>query len=263
MGRIIRKNVRTRQIHCVFPGFSPWWESVHSDFFPVCWAQLFYAPLLPGRQHREPDMKVSHLSVVTLDYSVSDESGDVLDSTEGREPLVYLHGAGFLVPGLEKALYDRDIGDSFELDVAAAEAYGEYEDDLVQSVPGELFDGMEVAEGDTFVADTDDGHRPVTVVEVTEEFVKVDANHPLAGVNLHFSVAVRDVRAATAEEIAHGHVHGADDHHHGHEGCCGGHGHDHDHGDDHECCGGKGHDHDHDHAEKAEGCCGGGGCGRH
>jgi FKBP-type peptidyl-prolyl cis-trans isomerase SlyD len=210
-------------------------------------------------------MNVSHLSVVTLDYTVSDESGDVLDSTEGREPLVYLHGAGFLVPGLEKALYDREVGDSFELDVDAAEAYGEYEEDLVQSVPGELFDGMEVAEGDTFVADTDDGHRPVTVVEVTEEFVKVDANHPLAGVNLHFSVTVRDVRAATAEEIAHGHVHGADDHHHDHEGCCGGHGHhhDHDHGDDHECCGGHGHDHDHDHAEKAEGCCGGGGCGRH
>ncbi len=201
-------------------------------------------------------MKVSHLSVVTLDYTVFDESGDVLDTTEGREPLVYLHGAGFLVPGLEKALYDRSIGDSFELDVNAADAYGEYDEDLVQSVPGELFDGMEVSEGDTFVADTDDGHRPVTVVEVSEEFVKVDANHPLAGVNLRFSVAVRDVRAATAEEIAHGHVHGQDDHHHGHEGCCGGHGHD----DDHECCGGHGHHHHEE--EKAEGCCGGGGCGR-
>ena len=202
-------------------------------------------------------MKVSHLSVVTLDYSVSDESGDVLDSTEGREPLVYLHGAGFLVPGLEKALYDRTVGDSFELDVSAADAYGDYDEALVQDVPGELFDGMEVAEGDTFVADTDDGHRPVTVVEVNEEFVKVDANHPLAGVNLHFAVTVRDVRAATAEEIAHDHVHGGG-------GCCGGHGHDHGddheccggkgHGDDHECCGGKGHDDDHE-------CCGGKGHG--
>ncbi|MGL4753916.1 MAG: peptidylprolyl isomerase [Aeromonadaceae bacterium] len=203
-------------------------------------------------------MKVSHLSVVTLDYTVSDESGDVLDSTEGREPLVYLHGAGFLVPGLEKALYDRAAGDSFELNVDAADAYGEYDEDLVQKVPGELFDGMEVAEGDTFVADTDDGHRPVTVVEVAEDFVKVDANHPLAGVNLHFNVTVRDVRAATAEEIAHGHVHGQGGHHHEHEGCCGGHGHDH--GDDHECCGGHGHAHEHDDDHE---CCGGGGCGRH
>lgn len=105
------------------------------DFFPVCWAATFLRPIAAGRQHRTRLLKVSHLSVVTLDYSVSDESGDVLDSTEGREPLVYLHGAGFLVPGLEKPLYDREIGDSFELDVAAAEAYGEYEDDLVQSVP--------------------------------------------------------------------------------------------------------------------------------
>lgn len=208
-------------------------------------------------------MKVSHLSVVTLDYTVSDESGEVLDTTEGREPLVYLHGAGFLVPGLEKALYDREVGDAFELSVDAAEAYGEYDEALVQSVPGELFDGMEVSEGDTFVADTDDGHRPVTVVEVSENFVKVDANHPLAGVNLHFNVTVRDVRAATAEEIAHGHVHGHD-HDHDHEGCCGGHGHA---DDDHECCGGHGH-----HEEDDRECCGGkghghgkshGGCGCH
>ena len=152
----------------------------------------------------------------------------------------------------------KPSGDSFELNVDAADAYGEYDEDLVQKVPGELFDGMEVAEGDTFVADTDDGHRPVTVVEVAEDFVKVDANHPLAGVNLHFNVTVRDVRAATAEEIAHGHVHGQGGHHHDHEGCCGGHGHDH--GDDHECCGGHGHAHEHDDDHE---CCGGGGCGRH
>ncbi len=206
-------------------------------------------------------MKITHLSVVTLDYTVSDDAGEVLDTTAGREPLVYLQGSGFLVPGLESALYDREEGDSFELTVPAMDAYGEYEESLVQDVPGELFDGMEVAEGDTFVADTDDGHRPVTIVEVSEDFVKVDANHPLAGMDLHFKVTVQGVRAATAEEIAHGHVHGDDEgcghhhHHHAHgEGCCGGHGHD----DDHECCGGKGHAHDDDDAHE---CCGGhGGC---
>lgn len=221
-------------------------------------------------------MKITHLSVVTLDYAVSDDAGEVLDTTEGREPLVYLQGSGFLVPGLENALYDREEGESFELIVPAMDAYGEYEESLVQDVPGELFDGMEVAEGDTFVADTDDGHRPVTIVEVSEDFVKVDANHPLAGMDLHFKVTVRGVRAATAEEIAHGHVHGDEGcgHHHHHyhhgEGCCGGHGHSddegccgghgHSHGDDHECCGGKGHAHAADTDEPHE-CCGGhGGC---
>jgi FKBP-type peptidyl-prolyl cis-trans isomerase SlyD len=138
---------------------------------------------------------------------------------------------------------------------------------------------MEVAEGDTFVADTDDGHRPVTIIEVSEKFVKVDANHPLAGMDLHFKVNVREVRAATAEEIAHGHIHGEEGcghgHQHEHEGCCGGHGHSHGddheccggkghaHGEEHECCGGKGHGHDHHHAEAEEPheCCGGhGGC---
>lgn len=225
-------------------------------------------------------MKITHLSVVTLDYTVSDSSGEVLDTTEGREPLVYLHGSGYLVPGLENALYERAAGDSFELAVPAADAYGEYEESLVQEVPGELFDGMEVAEGDTFVADTDDGHRPVTIIEVSEEFVKVDANHPLAGMDLHFKVNVREVRAATAEEIAHGHIHGEEGcgghGNHEHEGCCGGHGHahgddheccggkGHSHGDEHECCGGKGHGHDHHHhddAEEPHECCGGhGGC---
>lgn len=207
-------------------------------------------------------MKITHLSVVTLDYTVSDADGEVLDTTEGREPLVYLHGSGYLVPGLEKALYEREAGDSFEITVPAADAYGEYEESLVQEVPGELFDGMEVAEGDTFVADTDDGHRPVTIIEVTENTVKVDANHPLAGMNLHFKVSVGEVRAATAEEIAHGHVHGqggCGHHHHDEEGgCCGGHGHSHDE-EGHECCGGHGHAHDH---EEEHQCCGGkGGCG--
>ncbi|MGL5948038.1 MAG: FKBP-type peptidyl-prolyl cis-trans isomerase [Aeromonas sp.] len=204
-------------------------------------------------------MKVAPLSVVTLEYTVCDEHGEVIDTTVGQEPLVYLHGTRYLVAGLEAELEGRSVGDAFEITLAPAQAYGEYDEGLVQTVPGDLFDGMEVAEGDTFVAETDDGHRPVTVVEVSEESVKVDGNHPLAGVTLAFKVAVKDVRAATAEELAHGHVHGAaggccggHDHDEGH-GCCGGHGHAHD--DDHECCGGKGH------ADESHECCGGGGCG--
>lgn len=203
-------------------------------------------------------MKIAQLSVVSIDYTVSDTDGNVLDSTEGREPLTYLQGTGYLVPGLEKALFDHVAGDSLDLVVPAAEAYGDYVDALVQKVPGELFDGMEVAEGDTFVADTDDGHRPVTIIEVAEDTVTVDANHPLAGMDLRFNVTVLAVREATPEEISHGHVH--DGHSHDDEddeddGCCGGHGHHHhghEHGADHECCGGHGHAHDDGHE-----CCGG------
>ena len=195
-------------------------------------------------------MKVAPLSVVTLEYTVTDEHGEVIDTTVGKEPLVYLHGTRYLVSGLEAELEGRSVGEAFDVTLTPEQAYGQYDENLVQEVPGELFDGMEVSEGDTFVAETDDGHRPVTVIEVSEEFVKVDGNHPLA-----------DVRAATAEELAHGHVHGA--------GGCGhdhGHDHDHDHGHEHGgCCGGghHGHDHGHDHGDDHGhgGCCGGGGCG--
>ncbi|MFP2768555.1 FKBP-type peptidyl-prolyl cis-trans isomerase [Oceanisphaera sp. KMM 10153] len=172
-------------------------------------------------------MKVSENSVVTLDFTVTNINGDILDSTEGKQPLEYLHGTGYLVSGLEAVLNDKVVGDDFDVTLNPEQAYGERDDALVQSVPGELFDGMEVAEGDTFVAETDDGHRPVTIVEVAEEYVKVDGNHPLAGMTLTFKGVVREVREATEEELAHGHVHGE----HGHDE----------------------HDHDHDHAG---GCCG-------
>ncbi|WP_116475626.1 peptidylprolyl isomerase [Zobellella maritima] len=173
-------------------------------------------------------MKVSQDSVVTLDYTVSKADGEVLDSTEGKQPLQYLHGTGYLVAGLEAALIDKLAGEDFEVTLSPEQAYGEYDETLVQSVPGELFDGMEVSEGDTFVAETDDGHRPVTIVEVAEEYVKVDGNHPLAGMTLVFKGLVREVRAATEEELAHGHVHGEhghDDHDHDHSGGCCGHKH--------------------------------------
>ncbi|MFL9591671.1 peptidylprolyl isomerase [Aeromonas schubertii] len=197
-------------------------------------------------------MKVAPLSVVTLEYTVTDEHGEVIDTTVGKEPLVYMHGTRYLVSGLEAALEGRAVGDAFEVTLSPEQAYGEYDEGLVQEVPGELFDGMDVAEGDTFVAETDDGHRPVTVVEVSEAFVKVDGNHPLAGVTLGFKVEIKDVRPATAEELAHGHVHG--------EGGCGGH-HHHDHDHDHGGCCGGGHHHHDDEEQGHGGCCGGGGCG--
>ena len=94
-------------------------------------------------------MKVAPLSVVTLEYTVTDEHGEVIDSTVGKEPLVYLHGTRYLVSGLEAELEGRAVGEAFEVTLAPSQAYGEYDETLVQEVPGELFDGMEVSEGDT------------------------------------------------------------------------------------------------------------------
>ena len=165
-------------------------------------------------------MAISENSVVTLDFSVSNANGELLDSTEDKQPLEYLHGTGYLVTGLEAELDNKAVGEDFDITLAPEQAYGERDEALVQSVPGELFDGMEVSEGDTFVAETDDGHRPVTIVEVAEEYVKVDGNHPLAGMTLTFKGVVRAIRPATEEEIAHGHVHGEHDHDHDEAGGC-------------------------------------------
>lgn len=168
-------------------------------------------------------MSISENSVVTLDFTVTNVNGDILDTTEDKQPLEYLHGTGFLVSGLEDVLSGKVAGEDFDVTLTPDQAYGERDEELVQSVPGELFDGMEVAEGDTFVAETDDGHRPVTIVEVAEVFVKVDGNHPLAGMTLTFKGVVRGIREATEEEVTHGHVHGEHDHDHEEDsGCCGG-----------------------------------------
>ncbi|ART81138.1 FKBP-type peptidyl-prolyl cis-trans isomerase [Oceanisphaera avium] len=164
-------------------------------------------------------MSISDNTVVTLDFTVTNIDGEVLDTTEDKQPLEYIHGTGYLVSGLEEELEGKEVGDSFNVTLRPDQAYGERDTSLIQSVPGELFDGMEVAEGDTFVAETDDGHRPVTIIEVAEESVTVDGNHPLAGMTLTFNGVVRATRAATAEELEHGHVHGAHDHDE-HDGCC-------------------------------------------
>ncbi|MBU3823651.1 MAG: peptidylprolyl isomerase [Candidatus Oceanisphaera merdipullorum] len=173
-------------------------------------------------------MSISENSVVTLDFTVTNIDGEVLDTTEDKQPLEYLHGTGYLVSGLEAVLEGKVVGEDFEVTLSPEQAYGERDDSLIQTVPGELFDGMEVAEGDTFVAETDDGHRPVTIIEVSEESVVVDGNHPLAGMTLTFKGVVRDIRVATEEELEHGHVHGEHDHDHDahdHEGGCCGHQH--------------------------------------
>ncbi|MBU2754465.1 peptidylprolyl isomerase [Acidithiobacillus sp. CV18-2] len=159
-------------------------------------------------------MKIAKDCVVTLDYTLTDEDGEILDSSEGDEPLVYLHGHGDIVPGLERALNGHQVGDQVEADVSPEDGYGDWDEDLVDVVGKEDFDDPEELEvGAQFEVDTDEGVRIATVIEMEGEDITVDLNHPLAGMNLHFAVKVLDVRAASAEELAHGHVHGP----HGHE----------------------------------------------
>ena len=152
--------------------------------------------------------------VVTFNYKLTNAEGETLDQSQG-EPLAYLHGAGNIIPGLEKALVGKTVGDKFTVNVPAAEGYGEYNADLVQEVPKQMFQGVENIEaGMQFQAQTDDGVQIVTVKSVEGENVIVDANFPLAGQDLTFDVEIVGIREASAEELEHGHVHGAGGHHH-------------------------------------------------
>src|SRR5690606_30724137 len=140
----------------------------------------------------------------------TDGTGKVLDSSDGQEPLSYLHGAGNIIPGLERALVGKSVGDKLNVAVPAAEAYGERDASMVQELPSSMFSGVDQIEvGMEFHAETEHGLQVVTVVAVEEGQVTIDGNHPLAGVDLNFDVEVTEVREATEEEVAHGHAHGA------------------------------------------------------
>jgi|SRR5690625_952483 len=157
-------------------------------------------------------MQVAKDKVVSIDYTLTDNEGSVLDTSEGRAPLAYLHGAGNIIPGLEKALEGRQAGEQLTVHVSAAEAYGERDDALTQVVPMDMFQGIDqIKPGMRFQAQTSAGMQVVTVAKVEGDQVTIDGNHPLAGKPLNFAVNVVDVRDATADELAHGHVHGPDE----------------------------------------------------
>jgi FKBP-type peptidyl-prolyl cis-trans isomerase SlyD len=154
--------------------------------------------------------------VVTLAYTLRDDAGEVLDSATAAEPFAYLHGRRSVIAGLERELRGHSVGDRIEVSIAPADAYGEHSPARVQVVPRDRFPaGIDITPGMQFHAsDEHGGQIIVRVADVDEDGVTVDANHPLAGQTLHFTVEVLDVRAATAEELAHGHVHGAGGHQH-------------------------------------------------
>jgi FKBP-type peptidyl-prolyl cis-trans isomerase SlyD len=147
--------------------------------------------------------------VVSIHYTLTDDDGETLDTSSGRDPLTYLHGARNIIPGLESALTGKAVGDEVQVTVPPEQAYGEFDAELVQLVPHEAFEGVEdVKPGMQFEARSPEGGAQVVIVrEIKDDGVVVDGNHPLAGRVLHFDVKVEDVREATDDEVAHGHVH--------------------------------------------------------
>jgi FKBP-type peptidyl-prolyl cis-trans isomerase SlyD len=158
---------------------------------------------------------ISTNKVVTINYTLRNDAGEVLDSSEDAGPMAYLHGAGNIVPGLEKQLEGKLAGDKLVAIVPPDEGYGEKNGAGPQSIPRAAFEDVDVHPGMTLVVEDDDGEQmPLRVIAVEADKVLVDLDHPLAGETLHFTVEVVEVRDATAEELEHGHVHGDGGHHH-------------------------------------------------
>ena len=159
-------------------------------------------------------MTIQLKSVVAIHYTLHDEHGTQLESTIGNAPLVYLHGAGNIVRGLELALLGKQAGDNVTTIVKPQEGYGERVPELVQTAPRAMFEDQEISVGMRFSAGTGADAISFIVMEVKDEEVVVDGNHPLAGKILKYEVSVESIREATEEELIHGHVH----QHSGH--CC-------------------------------------------
>ena len=161
-------------------------------------------------------MQIAANKAVSIEYTLTNDAGEVLDTSAGGEPLVYLHGASNIIPGLERELVGKQVGDELKVTVEPEEAYGEYTAELVAVLGRNMFEGVDELEvGMQFHASAPDGGMQiVTITALDGDEVTVDGNHPLAGQRLTFEVKVADVRDATADEIAHGHIHGEGGHHH-------------------------------------------------
>src|SRR5471030_1370445 len=150
-------------------------------------------------------MPIAANKAVSIDYTLTNDAGEVIDSSAGGAPLVYLQGAGNIIPGLEKALDGKNVGDELKVSIEPEDAYGEYSAELVSTLSRSMFEGVDELEGDMQI---------VTIRDLDGDDVTVDGNHPLAGQRLNFEVKIVDIRDASQEEIAHGHVHGEGGHHH-------------------------------------------------
>ena len=160
-------------------------------------------------------MQIGDQKVVTLHYTLTDNEGRVIDKSEDGS-FAYLHGSRNIIPGLENALEGKSAGEELSVSVTPEEAYGVRDESMLQQIPKNMFeDTSQIAVGTQFQAQGPNGEMlVVSVMEVAEEHVVVDGNHPLAGVELNFDVKIIDVRDASEEEVEHGHVHGPEGHHH-------------------------------------------------
>ena len=160
-------------------------------------------------------MEIAARKVVTLNYTLTDDDGNVIDKSDDGS-FAYLHGASNIIPGLENALTGKAAGDNLSVSVTPAEGYGERDPEKTQAVPREMFPAdADIEVGMQFHAQGPNGETlVVTTVKVEDDTITVDGNHPLAGVQLNFAVEVLEVRDATDEEIDHGHVHGPGGHQH-------------------------------------------------
>ncbi|MCF6344864.1 MAG: peptidylprolyl isomerase [Thiomicrorhabdus sp.] len=159
-------------------------------------------------------MNIEKNKVAQIEYTLTDAKGEVMDASDGN-PLAYLHGHSNLIPGLEKELEGKTTGDKFKITVPAGEAYGERVEALIQTVPADMFQGVDNLEvGMRFEAQSEQGMHSVEITAMEGDQVTVDGNHPMAGLELTFEVEVKDVRDATEEEVEHGHAHGAGGHQH-------------------------------------------------
>lgn len=150
-------------------------------------------------------MQITQQCVATIHYTLKNDEGEVIDSSEGQEPLLYLHGALNIVPGLENALEGKAAGDKINVIVNPEEGYGEYDAELVQQLPREMFTGVDTIEvGMEFHAQTEHGMQILAVTHIEDDTITVDSNHLLAGQNLHFDVEVIKVRQASEEELKQG-----------------------------------------------------------
>ena len=171
-------------------------------------------PSAIGSDQPELRMKIEKDRVVRFHYTVAEQGQEPIESSRDRDPLAILIGHGNIIPGLENAMMDKEAGATFEVDVKAADAYGERREGLTQRVPKKHFGTSKLVPGQQVVLQTNFGPRAVTVEKVGMSVVDVDLNHPMAGKDLHFAVEIVDVRAAAAEELEHGHVHGDGGHQH-------------------------------------------------
>ena len=154
-------------------------------------------------------MTVKKDAVVEMHYTLKNDAGDVIDSSVGKQPMPFMHGRGHIISGLEKAVEGMKVGESCDVSLAPADAYGAYDEAAIQEIPMEALKGIDKLEVGMDLQSQDQQGSPVTVrvLKINKESITINANHPLAGETLHFNLSIESIREATEEELSHGHVH--------------------------------------------------------